>query len=493
MKTPLLAARGISKIYPGGIRALDRVDLELFEGEVHALLGENGAGKSTLAKILYGLLYPDEGRVEYRGSPVRLLSPRDALRLGILYVPQYPLLPQGLSLREVVSIYAEARGFEGDAWRAVERAAEELGWGLDARRPTESLSLVERQRFMISLALGLGFEVLMLDEPTSFLSGHEVDRLLGVIGGLKGRVTVLYITHRIGEVKHIADRVTVLRRGRVAARLEEPRGVSDEELVKLITGGSRPPRVERRGGPSGEPVLVVEGLRVLGDDGRPAVNGVSIAVRRGEVVAIVGIEGMGQREFLEAIVGVRPRLEGSVRLRGVEVGSIAEFRRLGGRYVPGDRLEALALDMSVAENIVSPRHAARYSARGPLLIRKLVYSLAERIIREFNIVARPATRLRGLSGGNQQKVLLGRELGIGEPSVLVLHNPTAGLDVASSQALLARLAGLAERGAAILFSTPSIEEAVAVADRILVWRGGRVVAEFERGAPVEEVAKRILA
>ena len=493
MKTPLLAARSISKVYPGGIRALDRVDLELFEGEVHALLGENGAGKSTLAKILYGLLYPDEGRIEYRGSPVHLLSPRDALGLGILYVPQYPLLPHGLTLREAVSLYAEARGYAGDAWAQVRRAAEELGWSLEGRVRTDSLGLVERQRFMISLALGLGFEVLMLDEPTSFLSGHEVDKLLGVIERLKGRMTVLYITHRIGEVRRVADRVTVLRRGRVAAKLDSLGGVSDEELVRLITGGVSPPSVERRGRPGSEPILVVEGLEVLGDDGRLAVRGVSLAVRRGEVVAIVGIEGMGQRELLEAIAGVRPRLRGSVRIGGVEVHGAAGFRSLGGRFVPGDRLEALALDMNVAENIASPRHAARYTSKWIILLRRLAYRLAEAIIREFRIVAKPSSILRGLSGGNQQKVLLGRELGVGEPRVLVLHNPTAGLDVASARALLAKLADMADRGAAVLFSTPSLEEALSIADRILVWRGGRVVAEYERGATVEEVARAILA
>ncbi len=493
MNRVILAARGISKTYPGGIRALDGVDFELREGEVHALLGENGAGKSTLAKILYGLVYPDRGVVEYRGRRVELLSPRDALSLGILYVPQYPLLPRGLTVAEVVELYAEARGFRGEPVSAVKGAAENLGWSIDFDADADSLGLVERQRLFLSLALGLGFEVLILDEPTSFLSGVEVERLLERIEDVKGRVSIVYITHRIGEVRRIADRVTVLREGRVVARIDDPSSVSDEELVSLVARKRGLSAIGRRGGRRGRVVLRVEGLRVRRDDGRLAVDNVSFEVREGEVVAIVGIEGMGQRELLEAIAGLRRPESGRVVLDGVVVDDVRVFRLAGGRFVPGERLEALAADMTVLENIVSPLHAARIVFDKLVLRVSRALSLASRVVDEYGIVGGPRSRVGELSGGNQQKVLLGREMGVEGLKLLVMHNPTAGLDVASSRLVLEKIAGLADRGVAVLFSTPFIEEAALVADRILAWRGGRVAAVFERGTPVEEIAKAILA
>ncbi len=483
---PLLEARSVSKVYPGGIRALDRVDFDLCFGEIHALLGENGAGKSTLAKILYGLLYPDEGFVAYKGHRVSLGSPRDALRIGILYVPQYPLLPRGVSVREVVELYIEARG--AGSVSDVVSAAEELGWSLELDRDAGGLTLVERQRLMLSIALGLGFEVLLLDEPTSFLSGVEVERLLSVVEKLRGSMGVVYVTHRIGEVRRLADRVTVLRSGRVVARLDDPRGVAEEELVKLVVGERVAALKGRKGKPGDKVVLRVEDLSV----GR-IVKNVSFVVRKGEVVAIVGIEGMGQKELLEAIVGLRRDRRGRVLFNGVEVHSVPIFRRMGGRYVPGDRLEALALELSVAENVVAARHVAALVSRLGVFDWRRVSLLVSKLLELFGVKGSPSSRISELSGGNQQRVLLAREMGVEGARLLVMHNPTAGLDAKGAHELLERIARMADEGVAVLFSTPSIDEALAVADRILVMRGGRLVAEFERGVAREEVAKAILA
>ncbi len=490
MPSVVLAARSVSKVYPGGIRALDRVDFEVYEGEVHALLGENGAGKSTLAKILYGLVYPDEGHVEYRGSRVSLSSPRDALRLGILYVPQYPVFPRNVTVQEVIELFAEARGSGKPS--DVVAAAESLGWRLELRRRAGELQLVDRQRLMLSIAVGLGFEVLLLDEPTSFLSGAEVDRLLGIVERLKGRLSVVYVTHRIDEVYRIADRVTVLRGGRVAARIDEPRRVPREELLELVVGSSRIAASASRERSFGGVVLRVEELRVRGDDGRLAVDGVSFSVRRGEVVAIVGIEGMGQRELLEAIAGLRRVESGSVVLEGVEVGSVAVFRSLGGRYVPGDRLDALAASMSVSENIIVARHVSRIVARLGWVLWRLARSLVESLLKSFGVRGSASTPVGSLSGGNQQRVLLARELGVEGASLLVLHNPTAGLDAKGALELLERISSLAAKGVGVVLATPVIDEALAVADRILVMRGGRIIAEFERGVGRSVVAGAIL-
>ena len=489
----LLEARGLSKTYPGGIRALDHVDFDVLEGEVHALLGENGAGKSTLAKILYGLVYPDEGVILYKGRRVTLSSPRDALRLGILYVPQYPSMPLGVSLEDFVRVYVEARG-SGSVGDVLE-AAERMGWSLDPDSDVGLLPLVDRQRLMLSIGLGLGFEVLLLDEPTSFLSGPEVDRVLDTVSRLKREgLSVVYITHRVGEVLRVADRVTVLRRGRVAARLDDLSNVGPRELISYIAG--RPVQldiVKRASRPLGSYALRVRGLSVRDDSGRLVVDNVELSVRRGEVVAIVGIEGMGQRELLEAIVGVRPRESGVIEVCGSRVASIREFRRAGGRYIHGDRLEALAPSMTVAENVVSPLHAASIASRLGVLLRRLVEALTLRVIRGLSIAGEPWSPISSLSGGNQQKVLVGREIMIGDVCLVVAHNPTAGLDVVSAGKLLGLLAELGERGVGILFATPSVDEALQVADRILVIRRGRIVAEFEHGVEREEVYNAIVA
>ncbi len=490
MPNVVIAARGVSKMYPGGIRALDHVDFDVYEGEVHALLGENGAGKSTLAKILYGLVYPDEGYVEYRGVRVRLSSPRDALRLGILYVPQYPVFPRNVTVREVVELFVDARG-SGELSDVI-AAAESLGWRLELDERAGELQLVDRQRLMLSVAIGLGFDVLLLDEPTSFLSGAEVDRLLDVVEGLKGRLSVVYVTHRIDEVYRIADRVTVLRGGRVAARIDEPRRVPREELLELVVGSSRVAMKVPKGRPLGSTVLHVERLRVRGDDGRLVVDDVSFEVRRGEVIAIVGIEGMGQRELLEAIVGLRRPDSGSVVLKGVKVNNVAVFRSLGGRYVPGDRLDALAVSMSVSENIIVARHVSRIVARLGWILWSLARSLVERLLKSFGVRGSASAPVGSLSGGNQQRVLLARELGVEGASLLVLHNPTAGLDAKGAIELLERISSLAARGVGVVLATPVIDEALAVADRILVMRGGRIIAEFERGVERSVVASAIL-
>ncbi len=491
---PLLEARGVSKTYPGGIRALDHVDFDVREGEIHALLGENGAGKSTLAKILYGLVYPDEGTIFYRGRRVVFSSPRDALRLGILYVPQYPSMPAGVSLSDLVSVYAEARG--SGSVRDVLDAAERMGWGLDPRVDVGLLSLVDRQRLTLALGLGLGFKVLLLDEPTSFLSGPEIERVLESVKRLKDEgLSIVYITHRVEEVLRVADRATILRRGRVSARLDRLEGVDASSLIRYIVGEALPVEhagVERGSRTLGSYALRVEGLAVRGEDGRLVVDNVGLSVRRGEIVAIVGIEGMGQRELLEAIAGVRPRVSGYVEVCGKRVDSVKGFRRAGGRYIHGDRLEALALNMSLAENVIAPSHAMTEVCKGFVLSRRLVEALALRVIRGLSIRGDVWSPVASLSGGNQQKVMVGREVLIGDACLVVAHNPTAGLDIASARKLLELFAGLSSRGVGVLFATPSVDEALQVADRILVMRGGRITAEFERGVKREEVYHAII-
>lgn len=484
----------MSKTYPGGVRALQNVDFTLCEGEVHALLGENGAGKSTLAQTLYGLIYPDEGVIKLRGRPVSILSPRDALRSGILYIPQYPEFPHGVSLREVVKLYADARG-RAVTTSDVEEVAGSFGWRLDFNADAGSLPLVDRQRFMLALGIALGVEVLILDEPTSFLSGVEVEKLLESIKKLKSLgVSMVYVTHRIREVYEVADRVTVLRRGRVVTTIDEPRSVPEDVLVSYVVGEKVEFRVERKRGASGSQALEVSDLVVRDEYGVLKVKGVDLSVARGEIVAIVGIEGMGQRELLEAIVGLRRRERGIVKVDGVVVENVAGFRKAGGRYVPGDRLEALAPDMNIVENVTVPIHAASTVVRWGIIDTKRAVNMALGIVKRFGVVARSVwDKVGSLSGGNQQKLLLGREMGIGDPVIVVMHNPTAGLDVASSAALLDKIAKLADRGVGVLFATPVVDEALAVADRILVFRDGRVAGEYSAEASRLEIVRAILA
>jgi simple sugar transport system ATP-binding protein len=471
-----VALRGITKRFPGVV-ANDGVDFEAAPGEVHALLGENGAGKSTLSHILTGLYRPDEGEIELYGERVEFSSPREAIDAGVGMVHQHFRLVTPFTVAENV-ILGEHGGSVLIDPRGVERRVAELGrrYGIavDPRAKLWQLSLGEQQRVEILKALYREARVLILDEPTAVLTPQECESLFGTIRRMaeEGR-TVIFISHKLHEVKAVADRVTVLRAGKAVAT-ESTAEATPRSLAALMVG-REVETVSRRGSAAadGAVVLEVDGLWADGDRGNPALKGVSLTIRAGEVVAVAGVAGNGQRELAETISGMRPPTGGSLavagrRLRG---GDPREAIRAGIAHVPEDRLgTGVAPSLSISDNV----SLKSYRSHGPLLRLRRMRDLAVELIARYHVRAPgPQTEARKLSGGNLQKVVLAREFS-GEPKVLIAASPTRGLDVSAIETVHTYLLEAADRGVAVLLISEDLDEILALADRVVVMFDGRL-------------------
>jgi len=495
---PAITLRGIVKRFPG-VLANDGVDFEAARGEIHALLGENGAGKSTLANIMTGLYRPDEGELELFGRPAHFHSPRDALEAGVSMVHQHFRLVTPFSVAENV-ILGDHRG-EGKRFlvnpRSVERGVADLGerYGIavDPRARVWQLSVGEQQRVEILKALYREARILILDEPTAVLTPQESEHLFATMRAMaaEGR-TVVFISHKLREVKAVADQVTVLRAGRSIATLpagEATRG----SLATLMVGREveLEGRRERAAGPSATTLLEVRDLWVPSDRGGAAVKGISLDVRPGEVVAVAGVAGNGQRELAEAIAGIRAPTSGAVRVgrRTLRAGDPREAIAAGIAYVPEDRLgTGLAPSLSVASNVVLKSYRSPPASRGPLLRRANIRQRASELIGRYRVSgATPSTPARRLSGGNLQKVVLGREFS-GEPLVLVAASPTRGLDVGAIETVHAYLREAAGSGLGILLISEDLDEILTLADRIAVIYEGSLAGQMDaRSASVQEI------
>jgi ABC-type uncharacterized transport system ATPase subunit len=487
---PAVSLRGITKRFPGVV-ANDGVDFEAGEGEVHALLGENGAGKTTLSKILTGLYRPDEGEIELHGRPVQFDSPRDALDAGVSMVHQHFRLVEAFTVAENVVLgdhRGEARTFRLRP-RAIERRVaelgEEYGLGVEPRAKIWQLSLGEQQRVEILKALYRESRVLILDEPTAVLTPQEAESLFGTVRAMakEGR-TIIFISHKLHEVKAVADRVTVLRAGRsigtVLAADSTP-----QSLAALMVGRELGGVTGAESKPRDEVVLEAHDLWAAGDRGEEAVKGVSFVVRAGEILAVAGVAGNGQRELAETITGMRPALRGGLRLDGEELrgGDPRRAIRAGIAHVPEDRLgTGVAPSLTVASNVVLKSYRGREHSRGPFLRRGSIRRKSEELIRRYEV--RPpstSTPARQLSGGNLQKVVLGREFS-GDPKVLVAASPTRGLDVAAIETVHGHLRDAAGGGMAILLISEDLDEILTLADRIVVMYEGTIVGEVDAQA-----------
>jgi len=490
---PLVRLEGITKAYPG-VLANDGVSFELRAGEVHALLGENGAGKSTLMGVLYGLQRPDLGRILFDGEEVTIGGPRDAMALGIGYVQQHFSLIPTLSVAENL-VLAQRFGGQGISLREGAAAVRELSarYGLDVKpdTPVERLSIGEQQRAELLKALARSPRVLILDEPSSLLSPQEVEQLGVVIRQLAAEgIGVTLIAHKLDEVLAVVDRVTVLRRGRNVRTLVRAEA-SRLLLGELMIGDVAAVTDARRESPdtAGAVALEVADLTVRGDRGQVAVDAVSLTLRRGEILGVGGLEGSGQVELAEAIAAVRRAAAGSIRLDGREITAlnVRARQRLGIGHIPADRRRAgLVGDLSVAENLVLPVIGDRRFSRFGVLGRDALAAHAEDLIERFGVrTPSPDAPVSTLSGGNQQKVVIARELSR-EPSVVLACYPTWGLDFAATAAVHAELARQRSAGAAVLLASMDLDELLGIADRILVMQGGRIGGEVAAGATSAE-------
>ena len=494
---PTLAAAGVTKRFPG-VLANDRVDFAVHAGEVHALLGENGSGKSTLCKILTGLYQPDEGAVVVDGQVRRFRSPADAFAAGVFMVHQHFSLIERMTVAENVALGWSKGGHVRFRRREVEQevadAADRFQMRVDPRRPIWQLSVGERQRVEILKALHRGARTLILDEPTTVLTPQEADQLFESVRRMAAAgESVIFISHKLHEVQAVCDRVTVLDHGRVSGSVDLRRErVAPAQLASMMVG--REIHLQRRPArpaPLGDEVaLAVDGVAAVNDFGREVVHGVSLDVRAGEIVALVGVAGNGQRELTDAVYGLRPRSRGSVSVGGRPLanGDPAAAIAAGVAYVPEDRLGVgLAVGLVASENLVLKAFREPRFSRGPFLRHRAQHAHARTLRERFRVKGRPESLVRQLSGGNAQKVLLARELS-SRPRVLISAATTRGLDVSAMETVRALIVEAADSGVAVLLVSEDLEEALDLADRVAVMSDGAITGVVDaETTTVEEI------
>ena len=493
---PLLAMEGIGKSFAGR-PVLQDVSFALAGGEIHALLGENGAGKSTLMNVLAGIYAPDAGRIRLAGAEVRIRRPRDAARLGVGMVHQHFRLVPDFTAAENLCLAGDGRpglATVAQAAEALRTLAERTGLGVRPEAPVRSLSVAERQRVEILRVLAVGARILVLDEPTAVLTDQESEGLLVVIRGLAADgLAIVLITHRLREVVAAADRVSVMRGGRMVVAALPARGLDAGRLAHEMTG-SAPPTVARTRGTPGPVRLATDGLTVARADGTRAVDGVSLAVRAGEILGVAGVGGNGQQELADALIGLAPVAAGSVRLDEADVTAwpVWPRRERGLHYVPSDRSRlALVGDLPVADNLaLADVRAGRFGRL--LLAARRMREAASAAIASFGIAgATPEREARLLSGGNAQKLVLARELH-DRVKVLVAHSPTRGLDVAACAFVHGILAKAAAAGAGILLISEDLDEILGLSDRIVVMSRGRIAGECQANPSRAEIGALML-
>ena len=462
--------------------ANDRIDLVVEPGEIHCLLGENGAGKSTLMNVLYGLLTPDEGDIAVDGRVVHFTGPGDAMAAGIGMVHQHFMLIPVFTVAENVMLgheHTKAGGLldEAKARDDVRAMSARYGLDVDPDALVEDLPVGVQQRVEIIKALVRDARVLILDEPTAVLTPQETDELIGIMRQLRDDGTsIVFITHKLREVRAVADRITVIRRGRVVGTAEP--GASETELASLMVGRTVSLTVAKEPAEPGEATFAVRDLRVVDERGHVAVDGVSFDVRRGEILAVAGVQGNGQTELTEAILGLQPRVSGSIRLAGRElVGrSTRGVLDAGVGYVPEDRQhDGLVSAFSVAENLVLDLFDREPFGSGLTLRPKVIRAKAQERVGEFDVRTTSVDTPAGtLSGGNQQKVVLARELS--RPlQLFIASQPTRGLDVGSIEFVHKRIVAERDVGTPVLIVSTELDEVLALADRIAVMYRGRIV------------------
>ncbi len=490
--TPALEMRGITKRFPG-VLANDSIDLEVRPGEIHALLGENGAGKSTLMNILYGLLSPDEGQVLIDGQPVQIAGPSDAIARGIGMVHQHFMLVPVFSVAENIvlgnetmanPVFLDVKAAEG----RIRALADQFGFEIHPNATVGDLSVGAQQRIEILKALYRGARVLILDEPTAVLTPQETTEIFAVLRRLAAEGTsIVFISHKLYEVLEIADRITVIRRGRVVGQAD-PKTATEEDLAEMMVGREVSLTVEKGPAKPGDTVLSVERLTVTDDRGSTVVSDLGFEVKAGEIFGIAGVAGNGQEELVEALTGLRKARGGTVSLAGHDVlnRSARELSERGVAYIPGDRQRyGLVLPYPVEDNLVLTAYYKRPFSRFGVLDEGAIGGRAKELISEFDIrTPSPDVPTSTLSGGNQQKVIVAREF-TRDLVLLIADQPTRGIDVGSIEFIHKQIVAKRDAGTAVLLVSAELDEILELSDRIGVIYRGRLVAIVE-GATAEK-------
>lgn len=483
----LIEVKNITKRFPGVV-ANDKVNLSIEEGEIHAIVGENGAGKSTLMNIIYGLYEPTEGEILFKGKPIKINSPLDAINLGIGMVHQHFMLVPSFTVAENIVLGTEPR--KNKIFMDYEKAisiTEELsriyGLKVDPHMKVELLSVGVQQRIEILKVLYKGADILILDEPTAVLTPQESDELFNVIRRLVEDLgkTVIIITHKLQEVLAISHRVSVMRQGKMVGTLET-KEANEGILAEMMVGREVLFEQLDKKETFKEEVLLVEGLRARDNRGLVALNGVSFNLRRGEVLGIAGVEGNGQSELVEVLTGLRKTEEGRILINGVDASnkSPKEIRNLGIAHVPEDRLSTgLSIEATIWENLIMGiQHKEPYAIRGIHMNEKKIKDRANRLIDEFDIRT-PSSNLPAgkLSGGNMQKMVIAREFSFNTP-ILIVAQPTRGVDVGAIEFIHSQIIKKRNDGVTILLVSAELDEIFRLSDRIITFYEGEITGEF---------------
>lgn len=489
----LVEMRDIVKRYPNGVVANHHVNFGVRKGEIHALVGENGAGKSTLMKLLYGLEQPTSGQILLHGRPVSIPSTHHAIAFGIGMVHQNFMLVPSFTVAQNIVLGNEPQHHRlvdrQAAVAVVEKLSKEYGLDVDPAAPVEATPVGMRQRVEILKALYRGADLLILDEPTAVLTPQETDDLFRAVRRLvdQGK-TVIFITHKLVEVKEISDRVTVMRRGEVTGCVDTAT-VSEADIARMMVGRDVFLQIERPVRPRGACQVEIRDLGLVSETGRPLLTDISLNLYAGEILGLAGVEGNGQTELAEVISGLRPATTGEILVKGDRLARRgARAARLAGvAHIPEDRLtNGVALDATIAENLVVDRFdRPPFTHNGVLAPRALRHN-AERLMQEYDIrAAGPEALMSSLSGGNMQKVIVAREFSA-EPVLLIAAQPTRGIDIGASEFVRTQLVARRTEGKAILLISADLDEVMNLSDRIAVMHKGRIVAVFQNGPDLSE-------
>ncbi|WP_276352146.1 ABC transporter ATP-binding protein [Cohnella caldifontis] len=489
----LLEMRNITKVYPNGVVANRDVNFALAEGEIHAVAGENGAGKSTLMKILFGMEEPGTGEIYLRGSKVRFGSPQDAIGAGIGMVHQHFMLVPSFTVAENMILGMEPRkGVAVDyaeAARITREYAEKYNLHVDPLQKVENLTVGMKQKVEILKALVRGAKILILDEPTAVLTPQETAELFEELKLLKqDGHTIVFISHKLKEVKAICDRITIMRAGRTEGVF--PIGeVSEQDITRLMVGRDVVLKYEKDPGPFGKPVLRVRDLSLAGPQSKLLLHGIQLSVREGEILGVAGVEGNGQSQLVEAVMGRFPEAAGAIEIDGADISGldIESIRGRGVAYIPEDRMrQGSAGEASILDNVISTRYKRKEWNAGPLLNRKKMWKLTESMIEAFKVkTSGPAQQIGMLSGGNMQKVVVARE-SFSEPRLLISEQPTRGVDVGAAQLIHRKLLELRKEGCAILLVSADLNEILELSDSLVVMYEGEIVAYFDKPSELSE-------
>lgn len=484
----------ITKIYPGGVVANYQVDFSLKEAEIHALVGENGAGKSTLMKILFGMQKQTEGKIHLRGKEIEMSSSQDALELGIGMVHQHFMLVPSLTVAENIVLGHEIKkGIFLDKARAIEATkelSEKYNLPINPKSKVQDISVSQKQKVEILKALYRGAKILILDEPTAVLTPQEIEELFEQLMLLKkSGHTIIFISHKLHEIKKLCDRLTIMRDG-LSVGVHNVNEVSEDDISRLMVGRDVKLEIDKAKSQPKEVLLKVDEVNYINDFGKAVVKNVSFSVRKGEIVGIAGVEGNGQSEIIEIITGLKKATKGKVLVHGKEINNlrVRDIRELGMAHIPEDRMHTgIAPNMSVEENFISEKYRSEELSKNRYLLdNKKISDLAKRLIKKFNVKTdSEKTAVKGLSGGNIQKVVVGREFS-SDTDLLIVNQPTRGIDVGAIEFIRKMIVKMRDEGNAILLVSADLNEVMTLSDSLIVMNSGEIVGYFPDATDVTE-------